>query len=82
MLVIEPSALCMLGKYFTTNLHLQPICSFRLGVDSFLITYLLIWDKLSLCSPGWPQTHDSVASPFWVLGLQAWAITPGLLAFF
>jgi hypothetical protein len=42
MLVIEPSALCMLGKYFTTNLHLQPICSFRLGVDSFLITYLLI----------------------------------------
>jgi hypothetical protein len=31
------------------------------------------WDRISLCSPGWPQTLNSPASASWVLGLVACA---------
>jgi hypothetical protein len=30
-----------------------------------------------LCSPGWPQTHDPLASTSQGLGLQAWTTMPG-----
>jgi hypothetical protein len=41
-----------------------------------------IWDKVSLCSPDQPWTHDPPASSFWVQELQACATMPGLFCFF
>lgn len=38
---------------------------------------VLFCDRVSLCSPGWPQIHGNPsASAFWVLGLQALATMP------
>jgi hypothetical protein len=31
---------------------------------------LVSWDKVMLCSPGWPGAHNPPASAFWVLGLH------------
>jgi hypothetical protein len=33
------------------------------GSNMFLFFFLLIWDRVSLCSPGWSQTQNS---PAWV----------------
>jgi hypothetical protein len=30
---------------------------------------LLFWNRVMLCTPGWPQTHDPPASVSWGLGL-------------
>jgi hypothetical protein len=38
-----------------------------------LLFYLLFWDRVSLCTPGWPWTHNPPASAFWILGFQACA---------
>lgn len=42
------------------------------GVQDLIIQPRLSWD--SLCSPGWPQTHDPPASGSHVLGLQSCTI--------
>lgn len=41
-----------------------------------LFCHLLIclWDKVFLCSPGWPRTHNSPMSAFQVVGVQACTI--------
>jgi hypothetical protein len=36
---------------------------------------MVFWDKVSLCSLGWPRTHDPPALDFQVLGLQRWTTT-------
>lgn len=39
-----------------------------------LLAPVYFWGRVSLFSPGWPQIHSSpLASPSWVLLLQAWA---------
>jgi hypothetical protein len=30
----------------------------------------IFWHRISLCNPGWPQTHDPPTSASGVLGLQ------------
>lgn len=37
-----------------------------------LFGWFWFWGRLSLCSPGWPQTCSSPASDFQVLGFQTW----------
>lgn len=39
--------------------------------------WLFAWDRVSLCSLGWPQTpRDPSSSPFWVLAVKECAIIP------
>jgi hypothetical protein len=35
------------------------------------------WDRILLCDPVWPQTHNPPASASLVLGLQKWITLPG-----
>ena len=52
------------------------------------VLFLFFWDRVSLCSPGWPGTHfvdqgglelrNPLASASRVLGLKAWATTTQL----
>jgi hypothetical protein len=37
---------------------------------------IFFWDRISLCSPGWPQIIDPSASASQVLKLQAWTTIP------
>jgi hypothetical protein len=39
--------------------------------DLICLYFHLFWGRVSLCSPGWPWTHDSLASASRVLGLQS-----------
>jgi hypothetical protein len=57
--LIESRALCMPGRY--SNIKLYPLSSH------------IMWciGRVSLCSPGWSQTHDPPAYVSQVLGLQA-----------
>jgi hypothetical protein len=59
---LKPKASCTLGKHPELHLHFQynRLCLFCFG------------HRVSLCSPGWPQTLDSPTSALSVLGLQAW----------
>jgi hypothetical protein len=45
----------------------------------FLVThihsYTHFWDRVLVCSPGWPWTPDPPVSASQLLGLQAWATT-------
>jgi hypothetical protein len=52
---------CMLGKSSTTELHPQTLALLRYGltVGSHCVAKLIL---KSLCSPGWPLTHDPSAS--------------------
>lgn len=37
-----------------------------------VILYLFLWDKVSVCNPGWPYTdRDLHPFAFWVLGLES-----------
>jgi hypothetical protein len=40
-----------------------------LSVSFCLLVGFVFWDRISLCSPGWPQTGDPPASAPWVLRL-------------
>lgn len=54
---------------------------FHFFVFVYLFRQGLIYPRLSLnllCSPGWPQTHDPLASTAWVLGLWMCTTTPVL----
>jgi hypothetical protein len=52
---------------------------------SFLFFFFSFWDRVSLCSPGYPGTcsvdqaglelRDPPASPSWVLELKVWTAT-------
>jgi hypothetical protein len=55
---------------------------FLTAITTVDFMYLFSWDMISLFSPGWPRTHDSPASGFWMLGLQACTTTPGLTSIF
>jgi hypothetical protein len=46
---------------------------FKKETESFVC--LFVWDRVLLCSPGRPQTHDPPASASWVLGLQVFNTT-------
>jgi hypothetical protein len=45
---------------------------------SHLAYFVRFSDRVSLCSPSWPQTHDPSASASWVLRLQKCTTTPGI----
>jgi hypothetical protein len=55
----------ILRHYFFFTSYIQ------LAIRSSLQWYESFWDKVSLCSPGWPQTFNLSASASWVLELQA-----------
>jgi hypothetical protein len=38
-------------------------------VPQHLAMLFCFWDRISLCNPGCPQTHNPSSSAFWVLGL-------------
>jgi hypothetical protein len=40
--------------------------------------FFFFWDRVSLCSPRWPQTHNPPASASCMLGLQACTTAPNL----
>lgn len=53
------------------------------GRDSYFILFLLILDKVLLCSQGWPRNHNSSpASPTQVVGLKACSTTSRLFLWF
>lgn len=84
----------LLPHIFTTCVHKQSLVSFSwskpyvsskchrdtsfytLGSSILRDSAMLIYS----CSPGWPQTHDALASAFQVLGLCVCATMPGYLA--
>jgi hypothetical protein len=45
-------------------------------------SFFFFWDRVSLCSSGWPQTCDTLALASWVLGLQKCTTMPSLQLFF
>jgi hypothetical protein len=61
-------------------------------IHSFFLSFFFLRDRISLCSPGCPETHsvdqaglelrNLPASASWVLGLKACTTTPGLFFFF
>jgi hypothetical protein len=44
----------------------------------FFLMILSFWDRVSLCSLGWPRTQDPPASTSQMLGLQAHPTTPAI----
>jgi hypothetical protein len=58
------------------------------NTTAHLFFFFFFWDRVSLCSPGWPGAHflnlaglelrNLPASASWVLGLKVCAITPSL----
>jgi hypothetical protein len=51
--------------------------TFRKYVLSLLLLLLVFWDRATLCSPGWPQTWNALASAW---GLEHEHAPPCLMA--
>jgi hypothetical protein len=49
----------------------------RPGVILGFFFFFFFWDKVWLCSLGWPPTHNPPASAFQVLGLGVCTTVPG-----
>jgi hypothetical protein len=76
-----PAFYLYLSLHFSKSLSsLKAIFSHVYFEPVFLI-FLLFWVRVSLYSPGWPWTCNSLASAFRELGLQVWATIPGLIQF-
>jgi hypothetical protein len=54
---------------------------FLLGFCFVFFFFLVLWDRILLYSPNWPQTHDPPTSVSQVLGLQTYAQPAGFLYF-
>jgi hypothetical protein len=71
---------------YTSNLKVcwggSMVPSFMLLFCVFCFVYFaLFWDRVSLCSPGWPLTHSS-ASVSQELGLQVCTTIPNYVSCF
>jgi hypothetical protein len=47
-------------------------------MDLKFFLFLFFWDRVSLCDPAWPQTHNPPVSASSVLGLQMCVTMPGI----
>lgn len=52
--------LSMLGSRGTSSLHRAFFKLLGFVISLFFVVCLLIWDKLSLCSPIWPETESGL----------------------
>jgi hypothetical protein len=48
----------------------------------FVLVWFGFWDRILLCRPDWPWSHDPPASTSWLLGLQVCLTTPSITCYF
>lgn len=65
----HPAPSCIPGPEHCTSWHTRQMFDLAAPqIPSIFISYLLFWDRVALCSPGWPWTSDPPNSASQVQG--------------